>query len=88
MPYLLLLSGLASQKIAIDLLFLDEGFENAYKELDLIHNGGEVMDEYANLSKIEDMELKKRYRKSLWEYCKLDTLAMVRVLDKLKECLR
>ena len=60
-------------------------FENAYKELDLIHNGGEAMEAFANLSKIEDVELKQRYRDSLLEYCKLDTLAMVKVLEKLKE---
>ncbi|OCL90836.1 DUF2779 domain-containing protein [Arcobacter porcinus] len=34
-------------------------FENAYKELDLIHNGGEAMEAFANLSKIEDEKLKK-----------------------------
>lgn len=60
-------------------------FKNAYKELDLIHNGGEAMEAFANLSKIEDIELKQRYRASLLEYCKLDTLAMVKVLEKLKE---
>ena len=63
-------------------------FENAYKELDLIHNGGEAMEAFANLSKIDDIELKQRYRDSLLEYCKLDTLAMVKILNKLKECVR
>jgi hypothetical protein len=32
--------------------------------------------------------LKQRYRDSLLEYCKLDTLAMVKILNKLKECVR
>lgn len=63
-------------------------FENAYKELDLIHNGGEAMEAFANLSKIDDIELKQRYRNSLLEYCKLDTLAMVKVLGKLKESIK
>ncbi|WP_228198788.1 DUF2779 domain-containing protein [Aliarcobacter skirrowii] len=63
-------------------------FENAYKELDLIHNGGEAMEAFANLSKIDDVKLKQRYRDSLLEYCKLDTLAMVKILEKLKECVR
>ena len=63
-------------------------FENAYKELDLIHNGGEAMEAFANLSKIDDEKLKQRYRDSLLEYCKLDTLAMVKILEKLKECVR
>ena len=60
-------------------------FENAYKELDLIHNGGEAMEAFANLGKIDDEKLKQRYRDSLLEYCKLDTLAMVKILEKLKE---
>ncbi|WP_409410380.1 DUF2779 domain-containing protein, partial [Aliarcobacter cryaerophilus] len=63
-------------------------FENAYKELDLIHNGGEAMEAFANLSNITDEELKQRYRDSLLEYCKLDTLAMVKILEKLKESVR
>lgn len=60
-------------------------FENAYKELDLINNGGEAMDAFANLSNITDEELKQRYRDSLLEYCKLYTLSMVKVLEKLRE---
>ena len=46
------------------------------------------MEAFANLSKIDDVDLKQRYRDSLLEYCKLDTLAMVKVLGKLKECVR
>ncbi|MGH2308137.1 DUF2779 domain-containing protein (plasmid) [Arcobacter cryaerophilus gv. pseudocryaerophilus] len=60
-------------------------FENAYKELDLIHNGGEAMEAFANFSNITDEKLKQRYRDSLLEYCKLDTLAMVKILEKLRE---
>lgn len=60
--------------------------EKAYEELNLIHNGGEAMQAYGNLSKISDVGLKEEYREALLEYCKLDTLAMVRVLGKLKEC--
>lgn len=62
--------------------------KNAYKELDLIHNGGEAMQAYVNLSKIENEDEKQRYRDSLLEYCKLDTLAMVKILEKLRECVR
>ena len=46
------------------------------------------MEAFANLSKIDDVKLKQRYRDSLLEYCKLDTLAMVKILEKLKECVR
>lgn len=56
----------------------------AYKELDGIQNGGQAMNAFANMSKLDDSE-KQRMRKSLLEYCKLDTMAMVKVLNKLKE---
>lgn len=59
--------------------------EKAYKELDLVHHGGEAMQAFAQLVSMEDPEHKKRMRQSLQEYCKLDTLAMVKILEKLKE---
>lgn len=58
--------------------------ERAYKELKLVHNGGEAMQIFAKLSKMDDAT-KEQYRKALLEYCKLDTLAMVEVLKKLRE---
>jgi hypothetical protein len=57
--------------------------EKAYKELDLVHNGGEAMQAFANLSKMKDKEQIQAYRKALLEYCYLDTLAMVKIIDKL-----
>ena len=61
--------------------------ENTYKDLNLIHNGGEAMQAFANLSKIDDINKKEEYRKALLEYCKLDTLAMVRILVKWRSVL-
>ncbi len=58
--------------------------EEAYKELDGVQNGGEAMSAFANMSKLEDDE-KEKMRNALLAYCKLDTLAMVRVLEKLRE---
>lgn len=55
----------------------------AYKELNLVHHGGEAMQTFANLPKM-DKETREAYRNALLEYCKLDTLAMVKVLEKLK----
>ena len=49
----------------------------------MVHNGSEAMNSYANmgsLSKEEQTEL----RKNLLAYCKLDTYAMVKIYDKLK----
>ena len=57
----------------------------AYKELDGVQNGGEAMQTYAKLSTMEDKQEVQRLRKALLEYCKLDTLAMVKVLEKLKK---
>ena len=58
-------------------------FEKAYKDLELVHNGSEAMNVYANLKNLSDEE-KIAYKKALLEYCKLDTLAMVRILEILR----
>ena len=39
---------------------------------------------FAHMSKLDSAE-KEKMRDALLEYCKLDTLAMVRVLEKLRE---
>ena len=57
---------------------------NAYKDLDLIHNGGEANEAFPRL-KFMDESTRESYRTALLEYCKLDTLAMVKVVEKLKE---
>lgn len=57
----------------------------AYKNLDGIHNGGEAMSAYASLHLIEDADERQKIRQSLLAYCKLDTLSMVKVLEKLRE---
>ncbi|AXH15179.1 phosphomethylpyrimidine kinase [Malaciobacter mytili LMG 24559] len=58
-------------------------FKKAYKELDGVQNGSQAMNAFENLSKLDDEE-KQKIRTSLLEYCKLDTLAMVKVLEKLR----
>ncbi len=56
----------------------------AYQELEGVQNGAEAMSAFATMSKLKEGE-KERLKNSLLEYCKLDTLAMVRVLGKLRE---
>ena len=56
----------------------------AYQELDGVQNGDEAMSAFANMSKLEEGE-KEKLRNALLEYCKLDTFAMVRVLERLRE---
>jgi len=58
---------------------------DAYSALDGVHNGGEAMQTYAKLSSMDNKDEVKRLREALLRYCELDTLAMVKVLDKLKE---
>ena len=58
-------------------------FAKAYKELDGVQNGSQAMNTFANMSKMEEGE-KEKMRTALIEYCKLDTLAMVKILNKLK----
>jgi hypothetical protein len=57
---------------------------HAYKELEGVQNGGEAMNAYASLAALEAEEQERTCR-ALLEYCKLDTLAMIRVLGKLHE---
>jgi hypothetical protein len=51
----------------------------------VIADGGEAMRAYASLHLIEDEDEKKKIRKDLLEYCKLDTLGMVKIVAKLNE---
>ncbi len=60
---------------------------DAYKQLDGVQNGGEAMNAYAKLG-IMDPNEQERIRRALLEYCKLDTLAMVRVHQKLREVIQ
>lgn len=50
-----------------------------------IGSGGEAMNIYATLHLLKDKEEVEQIRKDLLEYCKLDTYAMVKLLEKLKE---
>lgn len=58
--------------------------ELAYKNLSHIHNGSEAMGAFAKLHTMSHNE-QLEIRNGLLEYCKLDTLAMVRVHQKLRE---
>jgi len=58
----------------------------AYKELEGVQNGGDAMQTYAKLAHMDDKAEVARLREALLRYCELDTMAMVRVSEKLKEC--
>ena len=55
-----------------------------YHNLDLIHNGSEAMNEFANMGKLNKEE-QEYLRERLLRYCELDTYAMVKIWEKLKE---
>jgi hypothetical protein len=57
-------------------------FARAYTELEGVQNGSDAMNAFANMSKMEEDE-KQKMRTALLEYCKLDTMAMVKILDNL-----
>ena len=76
-------NGSFSIKSVLPALFPDDEKLN-YKNLGLIQNGGDAMDSFANLHLIEDENLKKRIKEDLLKYCKLDTFAMVKLLEKLE----
>ena len=50
----------------------------------IISDGGLAMQAFAGLREEEDPERVSQIRSDLWEYCKLDTLGMVRILEKLE----
>jgi hypothetical protein len=53
-----------------------------YDYLD-VQNGGMAMTAYAAMNQSDDPEEIAKIRQSLLEYCKLDTLAMVKILERL-----
>ena len=58
-----------------------------YHSLNGIHNGGEAMNAFPAMEKMSGEELEQT-RKNLLEYCKLDTFAMVKVWEKLREAIK
>ena len=56
-----------------------------YKNLDgSVHNGGEAMTIYPQIAKMSPEDAKYA-QQSLLKYCRLDTLAMVKVWEKLRD---
>lgn len=58
--------------------------ELTYEGLE-IADGGAAMNAWHTMNSLEDDAELEKLRAALWEYCKLDTLAMVRILGKLRE---
>lgn len=78
--------GSYSIKYVLPALFPNDENLN-YKNLDLIHNGEEAMNKFKELSNLEGKELEYT-RNRLLRYCELDTYAMVKIYEKLKEIIK
>ncbi len=77
------MEGSYSIKYVLPALFPNDESLN-YHNLDLIHNGSEAMDAYHNLGNLTRKE-QEIVRERLLKYCELDTYAMVKIWEKLKE---
>ena len=77
------MQGSFSIKYVLPALFPNDEELN-YHNLEEIHNGSEAMNSYANMSFLEKSKQEK-LRKNLLKYCELDTYAMVKIYDKLKD---
>jgi hypothetical protein len=76
------MNGSYSIKAVLPALFPDDP-ELSYKNLGSIKNGSEAMNAFPKLRSMT-VEERERTRKDLLDYCKLDTLAMVKIWEKLK----
>lgn len=81
--YHIKMGGSNSIKYVLPALYPDDP-ELDYHALPVVHNGGEAMDIYPKMLKAPKEE-QERIRDGLLKYCCLDTLAMVKVLRKIKE---
>ena len=81
--YHIKMGGSNSIKAVLPALYPDDP-ELDYHALPVVHNGGEAMDIYPKMLKA-DPEEQARIRDGLLKYCCLDTLAMVKVLRRIKE---
>jgi len=75
-------NGSFSIKSVLPALFPDDR-ELDYKRLGSVQNGGDAMDTFANLYLLKDKSRREEIRKDLLAYCRLDTLAMVKIWEKL-----
>ena len=78
--------GSYSIKAVLPALFPDDPSLN-YHNLEGVHNGGEASDTFLAMQKMDSKTLEE-WREHLLRYCELDTFAMVKVLEKLKEAVK
>ncbi len=74
------MQGSYSLKYVLPALLPDLSYEGL-----ALKNGEAAVMAYKGLAKVEDEEERERVRRDLLEYCKLDTYAMVKLLEVLRE---
>jgi hypothetical protein len=74
------MKGSYSQKYVLPALVPELTYEGME-----VANGGMAMDAYVAMNTTQDATEVARIRNALLEYCKLDTLGMVRILARLRE---
>ena len=84
MHYLPVMNGSFSIKKVLPALFPDDPKLNYANLQGSVHNGGDAMYIYPAIARMEPEEAEAA-RRALLDYCCLDTLAMVRIYEKLKE---
>ena len=77
------MQGSYSIKHVLPALFPDDPSLD-YHNLEGVHNGSEASETFENMEKMSPEE-RENFRQSLLKYCGLDTLAMVKVWEKLRE---
>lgn len=75
-------NGSFSIKSVLTAMFPDDE-ELSYEKLGSVQNGSQAMDIFASLHLLKDKSKKEQIRNDLLRYCHLDTLAMVRIYEKL-----
>lgn len=84
MVYLPALNGSFSIKTVLPSLFPNDPDLNYANLAGAVHNGGDAMTIYPEIAKMSPADAAAA-RQALLDYCKLDTLAMVRIWQKLQE---
>ena len=77
------MQGSYSIKFVLPALYPNDP-ELDYHNLDMVHNGGEASSAFATMAKKTPEEI-AALRANLLKYCGLNTYAMVKVLQKLRE---
>jgi len=85
--YLPAMKGSFSIKSVLPALFPDDPNLNYHNLAGSVHNGSEAMDIFPKIKDMSPTDAAAA-RQSLLEYCKLDTWAMVKVLEALKEIVK